>query len=896
VPGLWQPDLSRKSFRLSAGGARFAFFAHSMVRQTKGRYGSGYGPDGLLGAPLTLEWWQLQCVSEGLKTKPSQWLTVRRDDPLLWDKVTDWVTSENFGSVGGPRFYKEWYLQMSKKTGKALDLRQRVSTPIGWRDFGDLEVGDSVFDEHGKPTRVVAVSPVWEGRPCYRMKLTDGGEVISDRDHEWVTEDPAGRRHAGRHAGVVETREIAETLKYGSASNHAIVYPGGPLEFEPLVDVLPVPPYTLGAWLGDGASAAGVITGIDEQIIERVRADGFDVRKGQAKQRWGVLGLLVRLREAGVLGRKHIPEIYKRASAADRMELLRGLMDTDGTVAMRNRGTAELALSDPVLAADAIELLRGLGFAPSVTVNAAYLKGARKKDRTRIAFRCWPELPVPFHLSRKVVRVDVNSEPTRRERSRRRHVISCEPCESVPVRCIEVENPAGLFLIGDTHLITHNSTLSSSLGIYFTGFDGEPGAEVYALAASKGQARTVFDQARHMVTKSPRLMDEFVVYKDVIEHAPSGSIFRVLSADSDYNEGYNPHAVILDELHAHKDRAMYDAMTSHLHTGAREDPIAVTITNAGTDEDSICYEVYSQAKAVIDGMPDARTDLYAFVPELEANEIYDKTKWKKVMPSSWQTIPQMEEAQRKFPAYVFERRYLNVWGGEEECWLPYTFWGEAGEDGLVVPRNVPICVAADMGMTKDTSALAWAGVDQQCECGSPSQDVSDHADTCPYGLIYVGSHIWGIKPRDRAKAPPCHELLTGDRFPIKLLKTYVEDELRPNWEVMEFIYDPWSMEQLAQELSDEGLNTVLFPQTDQRMIPASEDLWNAIARDNLLLHPNDPVLTKHVMAGIVDETGRGWRINKRKTKKPIDGLVAMLMAVHRALHYHRQGTPSVSVV
>lgn len=576
MAGLWQPNPHKKTLRLSAGGARFAWFAYSYVKQTKGRWGSGYGPDGTLGAPLALESWQLQSMSELLKTNPSQWRTFDLTLPQadLYAAIGEWVQSEKFGSVGGPRVYREGYFQLPKKVGK--------------------------------------------------------------------------------------------------------------------------------------------------------------------------------------------------------------------------------------------------------------------------------------------------------------------------------------------------STKASALGIFFTGYDGEPGAEVYALASSKGQARTVFDQARSMIFKSPRLMDVFNVYKDVIEHEPSASIFRVLAADADYNEGFNPHAVIIDELHVHKDREIYDAMTSHLHTGAREDPIVITITNAGSDEDSICYEVYAQAKAVIEGHPDARTDLYAYVPELEPSEIYDKSKWYKVMPSSWQSVPLMEEARKKHPEYVFLRRYLNVWTDAQEGWLPYEFWESASAeedafnlgDGVSVvptgmpPEGVPIVVGGDLGMTKDTAALCWAGVDPLCECdaGTDELDSDEHDEKCPFGIIYVGAQIWGIRQRDRAHNPPCHTLLSEERFPMKLLRQYLTDELRPNYEILEFAYDPWGMEALAQDLKDEGLNCAAFPQTDVRMIPASEDLWNVIARDDLLRHANDPVLTKHVMAGVVDETGRGWRINKRKTKKPCDGLIAMLMAVHRALYYHRRGVPSVTVV
>lgn len=454
------------------------------------------------------------------------------------------------------------------------------------------------------------------------------------------------------------------------------------------------------------------------------------------------------------------------------------------------------------------------------------------------------------------------------------------------------------------------STVSSSLGLYFLGYDGEPGAEVYAVAAKKDQARTVFDQAAEMVKKSPILREQIKVYRNVLEHSRSGSIFRVISADGDYNEGFNPHAVIIDELHAHKNRDIYDAMTSHLHTGARDDPIVVVITNAGTDEDSICYELYTQARAVIEGQPDARTDLYAFVPELEQSEIWNEKSWPKVMPASWSSVPLMREAMRKEPTYVFLRRYLNVWTDAQEDWLQYEFWEDGAEQDVEVPPGIPIVVAGDMGMTKDTTSLGWAGVDNTCGCGVFGKDPKTglfiasgaydpsvmHADDCQFGDVIVGSHIWGVRQKDHARWPPCHEKLVADRFPIKLLRQYLEDELRPKHEILEFAYDPWMMEQLAQELSDEGLNCVKFPQTDIRMIPASEDLWNLIVNDAKLFHPADPVLTRHVMSGVIVQTGRGWRVDKRKTKKPIDGLITMLMSVHRALWYFRTGAPSFSAL
>jgi replicative DNA helicase len=153
--------------------------------------------------------------------------------------------------------------------GKALSLDTPLPTPTGWTTMGEVAVGDELIGADGKPTRVVAVTDVMHGRPCYRVTFSDGTEIIADESHQWLTETRASRKSAqaaavqyNRYknqrtfAAVRTTREIAETLRCATADrrlNHSVV------NAQPLqggVAELPVPPYTLGAWLGDGTSAA----------------------------------------------------------------------------------------------------------------------------------------------------------------------------------------------------------------------------------------------------------------------------------------------------------------------------------------------------------------------------------------------------------------------------------------------------------------------------------------------------------------------------------------------------------------------------------------------------------------------------------------------------------------
>lgn len=200
--------------------------------------------------------------------------------------------------------------------GKALALDTPLPTPTGWTTMGDVAVGDELLGDDGRPTRVVAATDVMLGRPCYEVEFSDGTVIVADAAHQWLTETRASRKSAqaaavgyNRHknqrtfAAVRTTAEIAETLRCPTQDrrlNHSVVNARA-LDL-PDREFL-VPPYTLGAWLGDGTSAAAQITAADPEIIMRIEAEDSGA---------GVGTLQARLRTIGVLGNKHIPTEYLR--------------------------------------------------------------------------------------------------------------------------------------------------------------------------------------------------------------------------------------------------------------------------------------------------------------------------------------------------------------------------------------------------------------------------------------------------------------------------------------------------------------------------------------------------------------------------------------------------------
>ena len=369
--------------------------------------------------------------------------------------------------------------------GKALAIDTPILTPDGYRTMGDLAVGDRVYGPDGMPIRVIGCTEVMEGRPCYRVRFDDGTEIVADAEHLWKTFTGQDRvaitrlspeyrerrrakrpkRGTGKKPWLAElnagreweykkppegalrtTREIAETVTDTHGTNHSI-----PVA-EPLMgwhEDLPIDPYTLGVWLGDGTSSASDITSADPEIIDRIASAGYEIHKLKAKYLYSVNGGFRKtLRETGLINNKHIPKAYLTATVNDRMELLKGLMDTDGTAG--EDGRCEFTCVNPVLSSGVWGLALSLGLKATMCEGRAKLNGRDCGPKYRITFTA----PFPvFHLKRKADR----QKPQVRMTTRSRYIVSCEPCESVPVKCIQVERPDGMYLAGKTLIPTHNS-------------------------------------------------------------------------------------------------------------------------------------------------------------------------------------------------------------------------------------------------------------------------------------------------------------------------------------------------------------------------------------------------------------------------------------------------------
>ena len=378
--------------------------------------------------------------------------------------------------------------------GKGLALDTPLPTPMGWTTMGDIQEGDQLFDQNGEICNVLAVSEI-SHRKCFRLKFSDGSEIVADDVHRWVTftdkerrallkrtDEYRAKRRASRpsrakgnksaaflearaktntkigedkrqgapRGNIRNTQEIFDTLFIrGDRANHAIMVSSA-LQM-PDVD-LPIAPYTLGAWLGDGTSSSGGITGIDQDIFTRIAADGYTVRRMPSQPNsYTILGIRPTLRQMGVLSNKHIPAAYFRASEGQRLELLQGLLDTDGCCG--KDGTVNFDNINEQLIDGVMELVASLGIRATKTEGIAKLNGRYISRRWRVAFTTSKRV---FHLERKARRLIAADGMF----TKWRYIIGCEEIESVPTKCISVDSPTRQFLAGRQMIATHNSYLA----------------------------------------------------------------------------------------------------------------------------------------------------------------------------------------------------------------------------------------------------------------------------------------------------------------------------------------------------------------------------------------------------------------------------------------------------
>lgn len=387
-------------------------------------------------------------------------------------------------------------VEKCSQVGLALDLDTPVPTTTGWTTMRDVKVGDVLYDERGQPCTVTYVSPIYLDRRCFEIEFDTGETIVADADHRWYVEchrpfneTGINNRGMGRlpkgsgysHEGVIKTETLSRILHKDGRNMFAIPNTGSLHGHD---DELPLDPYFLGLWLGDGNSASATLTAHCNDALNHeseLKQRGFEVTRvsevgdtfqlhvatpnGVRRHRtWQydpktatTHGILDQL---GVLKNKHVPAIYLRASHRTRLDLLRGLLDTDGSVT--TNGRVSFYNTEPRLVSAVEELVASLGYKfrtrwrdPSTGVLKNGHKINSKKQIAEVSFVAYVDEPV-FLLPRKAGRLR-DRTTGRVGESLRRRIVEVREVPTRPVRCLTVDSPNHLFLAGRGMIPTHNT-------------------------------------------------------------------------------------------------------------------------------------------------------------------------------------------------------------------------------------------------------------------------------------------------------------------------------------------------------------------------------------------------------------------------------------------------------
>lgn len=341
--------------------------------------------------------------------------------------------------------------------GKALHVDTPILTPQGFTRIADLTPGDTVFDNHGRPTNVLAKSKIFEDRLTYRVKTQDGAEVVADSNHRWRY----CRSKPDQEWGLANTQDLY-------TRDHIHLPKQSPVKTPPSDD-LPVHPWVLGYWLGDGNSRdpTSIACKADRQdeVREIFEKFGYKTTTRSDPSRFGVLGISSKIKSLGLCPEKFVPREYLYASANQRLELLRGLVDSDGTT-RKDRGETVFWTTNQNLAESVQFLARSLG-------RRAYLNEVKSRSAYQVHF---------YHES--PARLSKKSEPARDQKRFPSRKAKIEPNGRADTVCIQVSAPNGMFLAGRGLVPTHNSELCSRrLPAYILG--KQPNSSI--IACSYGQ-------------------------------------------------------------------------------------------------------------------------------------------------------------------------------------------------------------------------------------------------------------------------------------------------------------------------------------------------------------------------------------------------------------------------
>lgn len=464
------------------------------------------------------------------------------------------------------------------------------------------------------------------------------------------------------------------------------------------------------------------------------------------------------------------------------------------------------------------------------------------------------------------------------------------------------------------------TTLMAGVGLYMLFADGEPGAEVYSAAYKKDQARIVFDEAANMRAKSPMLSSRIAVMGKLkpnnLNVLETASKFEPLCSEDKGLDGLNLHCGLIDELHAHPTRALYDVL--YEATASRRSPLIFAITTAGYNREGICYKQREFCEKILVGAlaADRASDsMFAFIACADEKDDWaDEQNWYKANPGLQCGVVKIDKLRaaalkaKEDPTALnsFLRKHLNVWTSQDVRWMDPAKWAQCNHAGPL----------ADPRKQREAALLALKG--RLC---FGALDLSSKIDITAFTLLFPPlREIKGKRRVDgkeevyvKQEADPLWRVITyywmpegnveervkKDRLPYDVWiksgfiwttpgKVVDQDFIRASvnklhkeYRIEEIAFDSWNATQMQKNLEEDGFKMLEARQGFKTMSEPMQQIM-ALVVDSKLEHYGDPVLTW--MAGNVSATqdpAGNIKPDKESSANKIDGIVALIMAMSR---------------
>ena len=424
------------------------------------------------------------------------------------------------------------------------------------------------------------------------------------------------------------------------------------------------------------------------------------------------------------------------------------------------------------------------------------------------------------------------------------------------------------------------STFAAGNGLYLLDGDGEAGAEVYVVATKRDQAKIIFSEAQNMVRSAPELRKFITVNTSNMFVLDRAAKFEPLGSDKDTLDGLNVHGGIIDELHAHKSRDVYDLIETA--TGARKQPLLLSVTTAGVNQNGICREKHNHVEKILQGiLPD--DEFFGMIYTLDQGDDWeDEINWMKPNPNLGVSVNiddlRMKAKRAKTsPAFLnpFLRLHMNVWTSAESVWIAPDAWNAtAGEVDAQALAGAECYGGLDLSTTTDISALTLTfpmpdGTYQNLyEFWIPKDRIEERVrrDRVPYDEWVRDGFI-------HATDGP---VIDYDFIEYRIL------ELAQRYRIRELAYDPYNATEITNHLIDHGVEMVAFRQGFVSISPAAKQI-EILIMSQKYHHGGNPVM-KWMMDNVVirQDPAGNIKLDKEKSREKIDGPVSAVMAIGRA--------------